>query len=43
MGLMQALADKIQAQVSDVWRADEIYVKVRWNQKYLFALMDDRL
>ena len=39
--LMQDYADKIQPNVSDVWRADEIYVKVKGNQKYLFALMDD--
>ena len=39
--LMQAYADKIQPKVSDVWRADEVYVKIKGDQKYLFALMDD--
>ncbi|HVB12979.1 MAG TPA: DDE-type integrase/transposase/recombinase [Nitrososphaerales archaeon] len=39
--LMAKYADKINPGVSDVWRADEIYVKVRGDQKYLFALMDD--
>ena len=39
--LMTKYADKIQPGVSDVWRADEIDVKVKGNQKYLFALMDD--
>jgi putative transposase len=27
--------------VSDTWRADEIYLKVRGNMKYLFSMMDD--
>jgi putative transposase len=40
-GLMQKYLDKITPQVSDTWRADELYLKVRGNMKYLFALMDD--
>ena len=28
--------------VSDAWRADELYLKVRGNPKYLYALMDDQ-
>jgi transposase-like protein len=39
--LMQSYLDKITPQVSDTWRADEIYIKVRGNMKYLFAMMDD--
>jgi transposase-like protein len=39
--LMQEYLDKITPQVSDTWRADEVYVKFRGNMKYLFALMDD--
>jgi putative transposase len=39
--LMTAYADKINPSVSDTWRADEIYVKVKGTPKYLFALMDD--
>ncbi len=39
--LMQKYLDKITPQVGDIWRADEIYFKVRGNQKYLYALMDD--
>jgi transposase-like protein len=39
--LMKAYLDKITPQVGDAWRADEIFVKVRGNMKYLFALMDD--
>ncbi len=41
MALMKKYLDKIQPQVSDTWRADELYLKVRGNMKYLFALMDD--
>ena len=26
---------------SDTWRADEIYVKIKGDMKYLFAMMDD--
>ena len=39
--LMQKYLDKITPQVSDTWRADELYLKVKGNMKYLFALMDD--
>ncbi len=38
---MQKYLSSIQPQVSDTWRADEMYVKFRGNMKYLFALMDD--
>ena len=34
-------AEKIQPQVSDHWRADEMYVKIKKDLKYVFALMDD--
>lgn len=27
--------------MSDAWRADELYLKVKGDMKYLFALMDD--
>jgi transposase-like protein len=39
--LMEKYLDKITPQVSDTWRADEIYVKMRGNPKWLFALIDD--
>jgi putative transposase len=39
--LMKSYVDKIQPDVSSTWRADEIYVKVKGDMKYLFALMDD--
>ncbi len=39
--LMKEYADKITPNVSNTWRADEVYVKVAGNMKYLFAMMDD--
>ena len=39
--LMKNYAEKITPNVSDTWRADEIYVKVKGDMKYLFAMMDD--
>ncbi|MDV3276839.1 MAG: DDE-type integrase/transposase/recombinase [Nitrososphaerales archaeon] len=41
VGLMDRYLDKLTPQVSDTWRADELYFKVRGNMKYLFAMMDD--
>jgi transposase-like protein len=41
-GLMEKYLDKITPQVSDTWRADELFLKVRGNMKYLYALMDDQ-
>ena len=41
MGLMETYLDQIIPQVGDTWRTDELYVKIRGNMKYLFALMDD--
>ncbi len=41
VGLMETYLDKITPQVSDTWRADEVYVKFRGNMKYVFAMMDD--
>src|ERR671928_2256547 len=38
---MQRYLDKITPNVSDVSRTDELYLKVKGNTKYLFALMDD--
>jgi transposase-like protein len=39
--LMGAYVEKIVPNVSDTWRADELYVKIKGDMKYLFALMDD--
>ena len=33
---------KLTPQVSDTWRADELFLKVKGNMKYLYALMDDQ-
>jgi putative transposase len=39
--LMQNYTETIVPKVGDTWRADEIYLKVRGNMKYLFSMMDD--
>ncbi len=39
--LMQKYVETLKPNVSDTWRADEIYIKISGNQKYLFAMMDD--
>jgi transposase-like protein len=39
VGLMSNYLDQIKPQVSDTWRADEMWLKV--NPKYLYALLDD--
>jgi len=39
--LMEKYLEQIKPQVSDTWRADELFVKVSGNMKYLFAMMDD--
>lgn len=41
VALMDKYLDEITPQVGDHWRADEIYVKIRGNRKYLFGMMDD--
>jgi putative transposase len=39
--IMKAYVDNIKPGVGSIWRADEIYIKVKGDMKYLFALMDD--
>lgn len=39
--LMETYLARVQPNVSNVWRTDELYLKVKGNTKYLFALMDD--
>lgn len=39
--IMNEYLEKMKPNVSDTWRADELYVKVKGNMKYLFAMMDD--
>ena len=41
VALMNKYLEKIKPNVSDTWRADEFYVKIKGDMKYLFALMDD--
>ena len=41
VGLMQEHLDKLTPQVSDTWRSDELFLKIKGNTKYLYALMDD--
>jgi transposase-like protein len=41
VALMNDYLEKIKPNVSDTWRADELYVKIKGDMKYLFALMDD--
>ncbi len=40
--LMAKYLDNITPQVSGTWRADELYVKIKGDMKYLFAIMDDQ-
>ena len=39
--LMGQYLAQIKPNVSDTWRADELYVKINGDMKYLFAMMDD--
>jgi transposase-like protein len=41
VGLMEKYLDRITPNVSDTWRADELFIKIKGDMKYLFALMDD--
>ena len=40
VGLMERYLDKITPQVSDTWRADELWVNIKGDMKYVFAIMD---
>ena len=39
---MEKYLEQIKPQVSNTWRADELYLKVHGNMEYLYALMDDQ-
>jgi len=41
VGLMDKYLDQIKPQVSDTWRADEMFLKIKGNKKYMYALLDD--
>jgi transposase-like protein len=38
---MDGYLAQIQPNVSDTWRTDELFIKVKGNMKYLFAMLDD--
>ncbi len=38
---MDKYLSQIQPNVSNTWRTDELFLKVKGNMKYLFAMMDD--
>jgi transposase-like protein len=40
--LMQKYLDQITPQVSDTWATDELFLKVKGNMKYLYAMMDEQ-
>ena len=40
--LMGKYVEKITPQVSDTWATDELYLKVKGNMKYLYAMMDEQ-
>jgi putative transposase len=39
--LMEKYLEKIVPNVSDTWRADELWMKFKGDMKYVFAIMDD--
>ncbi len=40
--LMAKYLENITPQVSGTWRADELYLKIKGDMRYLFAIMDDQ-
>jgi transposase-like protein len=40
-GLMEGYLEQIKPQLGNTWRTDEMYLMIRGNRKYLFAMMDD--
>jgi len=41
VALMDKYLSRIKPHVSDVWRADEMFLKIKGDKKYLYALLDD--
>jgi transposase-like protein len=39
---MNKYLDKITPQVSDTWATDELFLKIKGNMKYLYAMMDEQ-
>jgi putative transposase len=42
VSLMNKYLEQVKPNVSDIWRTDELYLKVKGDTKYLYALMDDQ-
>ncbi len=40
VNLMEKYLDKITPQVGEQWRTDELYLKIKGDKKYLFAMLD---
>ena len=41
IGMMERYLDRITPQVGDTWRTDELYLKIKGDMKYLFAMLDN--
>jgi transposase-like protein len=41
VNLMKVYVDSLRPNVGDNWRADEVYIRMQGDIKYLFALLDD--
>jgi putative transposase len=41
VSLMEKYVEQIKPNVGNAWRTDELFLKVKGNMKYLYALMDD--
>jgi transposase-like protein len=42
VALMEKYLDQITPQVSDTWATDELFLRVKGNMKYLYAMMDEQ-
>ena len=42
VGLMDRFMDSIRPQVGEDWRTDEIYMDIKGNRKFLFAMLDSQ-
>lgn len=42
IGLMEKYVEQLKPNVSDTWRADELWMKFKGDMKYVFAIMDDK-
>jgi transposase-like protein len=40
--LMENYLEQIKPQVGEKWRSDELYLKIKGNRKYLYAMLDDQ-